>query len=70
MKSVLIGKVVEGEIEYPSLRIASSGCVVLFYAPQKGSVVHFPGESNLGHYKDTWQMESFELLQGKITLSN
>lgn len=72
MKSVLEGRdKKEKLIEYPCLKIAKSGCVVLFTSHGNGVVVHFPNQPySIGVTKDSWDMPSFEILLGKVILSN
>lgn len=61
----------EKDIKYPFIGIAKNKAIVLFYKERKGICLD-PGDSysSIGHYSETWLMDNFETLNGKITLEN
>lgn len=56
--------------EYPCLKKANDGRIVLFCAPKMGAVVHIENTGYLGHQSECWNEDNFTLWHGSVTLEN
>lgn len=64
---------VKKEDNYPCLKVASSGIVVLFVKASTGTVVKSPftsGGQSIGAYSCKWDETGFDLLVSKLVLEN
>lgn len=72
MNSKIIEQPAEKKTEYPCLKIADGGLVVLFTRPEQGTVLKvddFPS-LKIGEYSSSWDEKSFTLFTDKLELSN